>query len=99
VRACHGFSFLLTDLLTEQRRAGRPAGKTGGRGGGQIPHCARYLLALPITVEDYLREREVLFRTLMPTAQAMPGARELTAALRARGVPVVVATSSAQPVY
>jgi hypothetical protein len=38
-------------------------------------------LALPITAEDYLREREVLFRTLMPTAQAMPGARELTAAL------------------
>jgi pseudouridine-5'-monophosphatase len=41
----------------------------------------------------------VLFRTLMPTAQAMPGARELTAALRARGVPVAVATSSAQPLY
>jgi pseudouridine-5'-monophosphatase len=35
----------------------------------------------------------------MPTAQAMPGARELTAALRARGVPVAVATSSAQPLY
>jgi pseudouridine-5'-monophosphatase len=63
---------------------------------------ARYLveaLALPITAEDYLREREVLFRTLMPTAEAMPGARELTAALRDRGVPVAVATSSARPVY
>jgi pseudouridine-5'-monophosphatase len=63
---------------------------------------ARYLvdaLGLPISAEDYLREREVLFRTLMPTAQAMPGARELTSALHARGVPVAVATSSARPVY
>jgi pseudouridine 5'-phosphatase len=63
---------------------------------------ARYLvdtLALPITPEDYLREREVLFATLMPTAQPMPGARELAAALRARGVPMAVATSSARPVF
>jgi pseudouridine-5'-monophosphatase len=63
---------------------------------------ARYLvdaLGLPISAEDYLREREALFRTLMPTAQAMPGARELTAALHDRGVPVAVATSSARPVY
>src|SRR5262245_11090867 len=63
---------------------------------------ARYLvdtLALPITAEDYLREREVLFETLMPTAQPMPGAHELTTALRARGIPVAVATSSARPVY
>jgi pseudouridine-5'-monophosphatase len=47
----------------------------------------------------YLREREVLFETLMPTAQPMPGARELTAALHARGVPLAVATSSARPIY
>src|SRR4029453_16784415 len=70
---------------------GCPAGDSGG-----------YLvetLAPPITPEDYLREREVLFETLMPTAQPMPGARELTTALRARGVPVAVATSSARPVY
>ena len=39
---------------------------------------ARYLvetLDLPMTADEYLREREVLFRTLMPTAQALPGAR------------------------
>jgi hypothetical protein len=63
---------------------------------------ARYLveaLDLPISADDYLREREVLFRTLMPTAEAMPGARELTAALHDRRVPVAVATSSARPVY
>jgi pseudouridine 5'-phosphatase len=63
---------------------------------------ARYLvetLGLPIGPEDYLREREALFETLMPTAQPMPGARELTAVLRAGGVPVAVATSCARPVY
>lgn len=63
---------------------------------------ARYLvqaLALPITPEQYLAEREVIFTTLMPTADAMPGARELVEALVARGVPVAVATSSARPLY
>src|SRR5262249_50959319 len=63
---------------------------------------ARHLvdaLGLPITPEQYLREREALFETLMPTARAMPGAVELTAALRARRVPVAVATSSARAVY
>jgi pseudouridine-5'-monophosphatase len=63
---------------------------------------ARHLvdaLDLPITPEDYLREREVLFRTLMPTAEALPGARQLTAALRAARVPLAVATSSARPLY
>ena len=63
---------------------------------------ARYLvetLDLPMTADDYLREREVLFRTLMPTAQALPGARELTMALRAAEVPIAVATSSARPLY
>ena len=63
---------------------------------------ARYLvetLDLPMTADDYLREREVLSRTLMPTAQALPGARELTMALRAAEVPIAVATSSARPLY
>jgi len=52
-----------------------------------------------MTADDYLREREVLFRTLMPTAQALPGAREFTVALRGAGVPIAVATSSARPLY
>jgi pseudouridine-5'-monophosphatase len=63
---------------------------------------ARYLvetLDLPMTADDYLREREVSFRSLMPTAEALPGARELTVALRAAGVPIAVATSSARPLY
>jgi pseudouridine-5'-monophosphatase len=79
------------DWSVKGNMIGRPAGDS-----------ARYLvdvLGLPISPEEYLREREVLFRTLMPTAEAMPGARALTAALRARSVPVAVATSSARPVY
>lgn len=63
---------------------------------------ARYLvetLALPIPPEQYLSEREAMLETLMPTAQAMPGARELTAALHARGVPQAVATSSARRLF
>ncbi|HXJ36612.1 MAG TPA: HAD-IA family hydrolase [Candidatus Eisenbacteria bacterium] len=58
---------------------------------------ARYLveaLALPMTPEAYLEERAVLFETLMPTAEPMPGARELTRALAARSVPLALATSS-----
>jgi pseudouridine-5'-monophosphatase len=60
---------------------------------------ARYLVAtldLPITPEQYLAERSVLFEELMPTAEPMPGAPELTAALVARGVPLGLATSSSR---
>lgn len=58
---------------------------------------ARYLvqtLDLPIQPEEYLSEREGMLRELMPTAEAMRGARELTAALRAAGLRIAVATSS-----
>jgi HAD superfamily hydrolase (TIGR01509 family) len=51
-------------------------------------------LQLPITPEDYLRERELLLAALFPTAQAMPGARRLTAHLAKHGVPQAVASSS-----
>jgi pseudouridine-5'-monophosphatase len=59
--------------------------------------AARYLveaLALPITAEQYIREREAMLMALLPSAQAMPGAQELTAALAARGFAQAVATSS-----
>ncbi len=96
-------------LYTEatQRIVGR-FGKTfdwavkGNMIGRPAHESARYLvdaLALPITPEDYLHERAVLFEILMPTAGPMPGARELTAALRACRVPVAVATSSVRPVF
>lgn len=58
---------------------------------------ARYLvgtLALPITAEEYLVEREAALERLMSTAEPMPGARELVQALASLGVPQAVATSS-----
>jgi pseudouridine-5'-monophosphatase len=63
---------------------------------------ARHLvtaLELPMAPEDYLREREQLFVTLMPTAEACRGARELVAALARRGIPHAVATSSSTPLF
>ncbi|MBI3769529.1 MAG: HAD-IA family hydrolase [Deltaproteobacteria bacterium] len=64
--------------------------------------AARYLvdaLDLPIAPEEYLREREAGLAALMPTAEAMPGARELTTALHARGVPQALATSSSRSFF
>jgi pseudouridine-5'-monophosphatase len=63
---------------------------------------ARHLvreLALPISAEEYLHEREAMLETLMPTADAHAGARELVAALAARGVPQAVATSSSTRMF
>jgi pseudouridine-5'-monophosphatase len=63
---------------------------------------ARHLvdaLALPMTPEAYLAEREMILETMMPTAEAMPGARELTQWLRSSGIPYAVATSSAHRIY
>jgi pseudouridine-5'-monophosphatase len=63
---------------------------------------ARHLvdaLALPMTPEAYLAEREGILETLMPTAEPMPGARELTAWLAGAGVVHAVATSSARRIY
>lgn len=51
-------------------------------------------LQLPITPEDYLRERESMLATLFPAAQALPGARRLTMHLARHGVPQAVASSS-----
>jgi len=63
---------------------------------------ARYLvqaLELPISAEDYLREREGMLEALMPTAEPMPGAVELTRTLAARGVPQAVATSTGRRLF
>ena len=51
-------------------------------------------LQLPITPDDYIRERESMLLALFPTAQAMPGARRLTQHLAAYGIPQAVASSS-----
>ena len=63
---------------------------------------ARYLvetLELPMAPEEYLTEREAMLELLFPTAKALPGARELTTALHARGVPQAVATSSSRRLF
>jgi pseudouridine 5'-phosphatase len=63
---------------------------------------ARYLvetLELPIAPEDYVREREARHAALMPMSEAMPGARELTTALHACGVPQALATSSSRAFF
>ena len=63
---------------------------------------ARYLveaLALPITAEAYLEEREAMLERLFPSTEAKPGARELTAALAGRGVRQAVATSSGRRLF
>jgi pseudouridine-5'-monophosphatase len=63
---------------------------------------ARYLvetLALPITAEQYLEEREAMLERLFPSTEAKPGAHALTVALAARGVPQAVATSSGRRLF
>lgn len=63
---------------------------------------ARFLvktLELPITPEQYLEEREVVFQTRMPQAEPMPGAVELVRALSERGVSMAVATSSHREMF
>jgi pseudouridine-5'-monophosphatase len=66
--------------------------------GKQARDSARILveaLRLPITPEEYLREREVMLASLFPRSQAMPGARRLTEHLARHGVLQAVASSSA----
>lgn len=79
----HGHVF---DWSLKSNMVGRPAIES-----------ARYLveaLRLPMSPEDYLAERESMLERMMPTAEAMPGARELVSAIAARAVPQAVATSS-----
>ena len=63
---------------------------------------ARYLvaaLALPITPEQYLHEREQMLFQLLPTATAKPGARQLIRQLYQQGIPQAVATSSPRALF
>lgn len=79
------------DWSIKSRMVGRPA-----------IDSARLLvetLDLPISAEEYLREREAAFETRMPEAEPAAGAVELVQALAARGVPMAVATSSHRPLF
>jgi HAD superfamily hydrolase (TIGR01509 family) len=65
--------------------------------GKQALASARILvetLNLPITPEDYLRERAGMLAELFPLAEPMPGARRLTEHLARHGIPQAVASSS-----
>lgn len=67
--------------------------------GKKASESARILveaLKLPITPDDYLREREVLLAKLFPRSQPMPGAQRLTRHLAKCGVSQAVASSSNQ---
>lgn len=65
-------------------------------GGGPLSG-ARFVvehLALPLSPEAYLAEREAWLREACKTARPMPGAARLVEALYARGVPLAIGTSS-----
>ena len=67
-------------------------------GGGPLAG-ARFVvehLALPISPEQYLAEREALLRDACRTARPMPGAIALIEALCARGIPLGIGTSSSR---
>ncbi len=61
------------------------------------PDAAAYLVAalgLPLSAEEFLRERASILDALFPAAEPMPGAMKLTSHLYAYGVPHAVASSS-----
>ncbi len=70
-----------------------------GRPARDSAHYLVEKLALPITADEYLQEREAMLERLFPESRPMPGARELTAALAARGIPQALATSSGRRLF
>ena len=63
---------------------------------------AQYLidtLALPISVEDYLAEREGLMRAGFSSCDPLPGAKKLVSHLSAHAIPIAVATSSNRDLF
>jgi pseudouridine 5'-phosphatase len=63
---------------------------------------ARHLirtLDLPLTPEEYLRRRRPILEALFREVSEIPGARRFAEALRERGVPLAVATSSESALY
>jgi pseudouridine-5'-monophosphatase len=63
---------------------------------------ARYLvetLGIPLAPEEYLNRRGPILDALFPSAEPMPGARELVECLAGTNVPLAVATSSERYQY
>jgi pseudouridine-5'-monophosphatase len=60
-------------------------------------YSARHLvstLELPISPEEYLRQKDPLLLELFPDAKQIPGAPELVRSIKTKGLPCAVATSS-----
>jgi len=51
-------------------------------------------LSLPLTPEEFMRERDIKVEELFPSSEPMTGARAITEAVRRKGLPTAVATSS-----
>jgi HAD superfamily hydrolase (TIGR01509 family) len=56
-------------------------------------------LALPITPQQYLAQRQPLLEELLATAGAMAGAEAFTRELHRRRIPIAVATSTDAPLF
>lgn len=55
------------------------------------------MLALPLSAQDYLEERDRIITGLYESCAPLPGAKDLTLQLHQRGIPQAIATSSATP--
>lgn len=63
---------------------------------------ARYLvqaLALPLSAEQYLEERNSMLRSTFAACEALPGAEKLVRHLHQHGIPMAVATSSERELF
>jgi pseudouridine-5'-monophosphatase len=70
--------------------------------GRRAEESSRYLvnaLALPISPEDYLQQRDVLLKQAFPSCAELPGARKLISHLSSWGIPIAVASSSSREMY
>ncbi|MFK8186156.1 MAG: HAD-IA family hydrolase [Phormidesmis sp.] len=70
--------------------------------GRQAVDCAQILvkeLELPLTPEEHLQARNELIFDMLPEALPMPGARALTQRFYELGVPMAIATSSAEVTF
>lgn len=70
--------------------------------GRQALDCAQILvreLDLPLTAEAHLQARNEIIFDMLPKAQPMPGAVEMTRRFYAAGVPQAIATSSASVTF
>ena len=70
-----------------------------GRGTLEAARVIVDALALPLSPEALVRERDVVLTALVARAPAMLGAEAFTRALAARRVPLAIATSTEAPLY